>query len=221
MATAKTPKTPTAAKSALKASAANVAAAKPPEEDIVHSADIAAQAAATAATETRKATEKATADIAAAATEIPAPQAAAAPQAPQAAAFQAPAALAEQTRQAGGEMLSRGVGPLLDFSRENAILFVSTGNEIALGLHKLSLSLLDWSAESCDKGVAAGQAMLSARTVEEVMDLSRSMAKDGLQQLLKESSELSALSTKLLEETLVPLPVRFVAAVEKLASHAA
>jgi hypothetical protein len=115
----------------------------------------------------------------------------------------------------------KGVAPLIDFSRDNAILLVSTGNQLALGWHKMSLSLLDWSAESCDKSVAAGRAILSAKTVEEVIDLSQALAKDGLKQLLEEGSELSALSTRLIEDTIVPLPVRLAAAVEKLASHAA
>ena len=120
-----------------------------------------------------------------------------------------------------GETVMKGVTPLIDFSRENAILFVATGNELALGFHKLSLSLIDWSAESCDKSVAAGQAMLAAKTVEEVLDLSQSLARDGLQQLLKEGTELSALSSKLIEDAIVPLPGRLAAAVEKLAFHAA
>lgn len=233
MAIAKTPKTPAApakpaavkapvAKSAVTAKKTAAAAAKAPEEAVIHSAEIAAETAAQATESVTQAAEAAISEAAKTAVS----QARKASSDAAAAMAEAPAAksstaLVVQAKQAGDEMLSRGVGPLLDFGRENAILLVSAGNELALGLHKLSLSLLDWSAESCDKGVAASQAMLSARTVEEVMDLSRSMAKDGLQQILKESSELSALSTKLLEETLVPLPVRFVAAVEKLASHAA
>jgi len=128
-------------------------------------------------------------------------------------------AATKATRDAGDSVL-KGVAPLLEFSRDNAILLVSTGNQLALGLHKLSLSLLDWSAESCDKGVAAGQAMLSAKTVEEVFDLSQSLAKDSLEQFLKEGSELSKLSAKLIEDTIVPLPSRLAAAVEKLTSHA-
>jgi len=130
------------------------------------------------------------------------------------------AVVAKAAEKPQGDLL-KGVVPFLDFSRDNAILFVAAGNEFALGLHKLSLSLIDWSAESCDKGVAAGQAILSAKSVEEVLDLSQSLAKDGLEQLLKEGSELSALSSKLIEDTFVPLSGRLVAAVEKLASHAA
>lgn len=221
MAIAKTPKTttaaakPAAAKPAVAAKKPAVskpaAAAKAPEEAVVHSAEVAAETTAQVAesvtASAEKTVETATAEIVEAAAKTPAAKAS--------------TAIVKQAKVAGDEMLSRGVTPLLDFSRENAILMVSTGNEFALGLHKLSLSLLDWSAESCDKSVAAGQKMLSAKTVEEVMDLSQSLATDGFKQILKEGSELSALSTKLFEDTLVALPGRFAANVEKLASHAA
>lgn len=119
------------------------------------------------------------------------------------------------------EKLRSGVETFLEFGRDNAILLVSAGNDFALGFHKLSLSLIDWSAESCDKSVAGASALMSAKTVEEVIGLSQSLAQDGIQQLLKEGSELGSLSSKLVEETLVPLPGRLVAAVEKLAAHAA
>jgi hypothetical protein len=69
--------------------------------------------------------------------------------------------------------------------------------------------------------VVGASALLSAKTVEEVIGLSQSLVKDGFQQLLKEGTELGSLSTKLLEETFVPLPGRMVAVVEKLAAHAA
>jgi len=173
------------------------AAEKPAEEAVVHSAKIVPE---------------------------PAPQPAAKPAEPVVEAVapkpaKAVAEVAKATHDAGDTVL-KGVAPLLEFSRDNAILLVSTGNQLALGLHKLSLSLLDWSAESCDKGVAASQAILSAKTVEEVIDLSQSLAKDSLEQFLKEGSELSKLSAKLIEDTIVPLPSRLAAAVEKLASHA-
>ena len=218
MAIAKTPKTTKivpVAKPAAKpavvakkpAAAKPAAVAKAPEEAVIHSAEVAVESTAQVAESVTVAAKEIPSEIVEAAAKAPAAKAA--------------AIVVKQAKAAGDEMLSKGVGPLLDFSRESAILLVSTGNDLALGLHKLSLSWLDWSAESCDKGVAASHAMLSAKTVEEVMTLSRSLAQDGLQQILKESSELSALSAKLLEDTLVPLPGRFAATVEKLASHAA
>ncbi|HLY89210.1 MAG TPA: phasin family protein [Acetobacteraceae bacterium] len=240
MATAKTPKkvaaaAPAAAKSAARAvkakpAPARAAVAKAPEDAIVHSAEIvgepAAQPARKAAAEVTKAVEKAT-EVAAKAVDATVAETSA----EVTKTTDTVAKIAEKPSKAvavvgkaadkAQDSVLKGVVPFLDFSRDNAILLVAAGNELALGLHKLSLSLLDWSAESCDKGVAAGQAMLSAKSVEEVFDLSQSLAKDGFNQLLKEGSELSALSSKLIEDTIVPLPGRLVAAVEKLASHAA
>jgi hypothetical protein len=224
---------------------ARAAVAKAPEDAIVHSAEIlgkpVAQVTEKAAVETTKAVEKATAVATKAADAIVTKPAEKAPEVVAKAAdkstveatkaadtvteiasapSKAVAVVAKVAEKTQGDLL-KGVVPFLDFSRDNAILLVAAGNQFALGLHKMSLSLIDWSAESCDKGVAAGQAMLSAKTVEEVFDLSQSLAKDGLEQLLKEGSALGALSSKLIEDTIVPLPGRLVAAVEKLASHAA
>jgi len=207
------------AKPAAKPAPVRAAAAKAPEEAVVHSAEIVSEtvakaAEATAETVTAAATK--TADHAA-------PQLEKAVEAVKEIADK-PSKAVTVVKKAAGEAqddVLKTVTPFLDFSRDNAILLVSAGNELALGLHKLSLSLIDWSAASCDKSVAAGHAILSATSVEEVIDLSQSLAKDSLEQLFKEGSELSALSSKLIEDTIVPLPGRLVAAVEKLASHTA
>jgi hypothetical protein len=211
MAIAKTPKTalvkPAAApkvaakvvapKPAAKPAAKAASAAKTPEDAVIHSTEVAAQAVEAAA--------KAVETVVAETVEAVKP----------AKAVAAPKAVKETE-----EKILVGVETFLEFGRDNAILLVSAGNDLALGLHKLSQSLLDWSAESCDKSVAGASALLSAKTVEEVIDLSQEMAKDGLQQLLKESSELGSLSSKLFENTFAALPGRMVAVVEKLASHA-
>jgi len=235
MATAKTPKkipaaAPAAVKSApasravkAKPAPARAAVAKAPEDAIVHSAEVAEpvapaveKVAETAAPVVETAVETAAAEIAKAADAVT-------ESVPVPIAYKPSKAVAVVAKAAdkAEDAMMKGVVPFLDFSRDNAILLVAAGNQVVLSLHKMSLSLIDWSAESCDKGVAAGQAILSAKSVEEVLDLSQSLAKDGFDQLLKEGSELSALSSKLIEDTIVPLPGRLVAAVEKLASHAA
>jgi len=205
MATAKTPKTtpvkPAAVKPAAKPAVAKAAsAAKPPEDAVVHSTEIAAQAV--------EAVTQAVEAVAAEVAESVAKPAKAISAAP----------VAKLPKETEAKML-QSVETFLEFGRDNAILLVSTGNELALGWHKLSLSLLDWSAESCDKSVAGASALFSAKTVEEVLDLSQEMARDGLQQILKESSEIGTLSTKLFENTVAPLAGRMVANVEKLAAH--
>lgn len=237
-----------AVKAKAKPAPARAAAAKSPEDAVVHSAEIVGKAAEKAGAETAKVAEKTTevaAKVVDAAVVKPAEKAPEAAKAVEAAVTKLPekvsaevgksvdtvteiaakpskaVAVVKKAAEKTQDDLLKGVVPFLDYSRENAILLVAAGNEFALGLHKLSLSLIDWSAESCDKGVAAGQAMLSAKTVEEVIDLSQTLAKDGFEQLLKEGSELSALSSKLIEDTIVPLPGRLAAAVEKLAAHAA
>ena len=211
MATAKTPKT-APAKAAVKPAAVKLAApkpaaakpaavAKPPEEAVIHSTEIAAEAVVTVPQAVEAAAEKVSPEVA----EAVKP---------------AKAVIAKAVKPAEDKML-QGVETFLEFGRDNAILLVSAGNDFALGLHKLSLSLIDWSAESCDKSVVGASALLSAKTVEEVLGLSQSLAKDGFEQLLKEGTELGSLSTKLLEDTFAPLPGRMVAAVEKLAAHSA
>jgi hypothetical protein len=219
MATAKTPKKTSAARPPARP-AARPAAAKSPEDAIVHSAEIVGDTVAKSADTAAERTVQAARTVSEAA-----PAAARTADTIAETAVRQPArAVTTVAAKAAGETqetVMKGVVPFLDFGRDHAILMITAGNEFALGLHRMSQSLIDWSAESCDRGVAAGQAMLSAKTVEEVIDLSQALAKDGLQQLLKEGNELSALSSKLIEDTIVPLPGRLVAAVEKLAAHAA
>jgi phasin family protein len=75
--------------------------------------------------------------------------------------------------------------------------------------------------ESLEDSVAAGKALVGAKTLKEVIDVSSSLAKSSFDKMVAESSKLSQLSSKLAEEALAPINSRVNAAVQKITKTAA
>jgi len=110
---------------------------------------------------------------------------------------------------------------MLQFGKENVEAVVKSGSIVAKGVQDLSHSLVTLAQASMDEQVAAGKALIGAKSIKEVMDLSSSMAKTNFDKLVAEGNKLTQISTKLAEEAFSPLTVRVTAAVEKFFKTAA
>jgi phasin family protein len=113
------------------------------------------------------------------------------------------------------------VEELIAFNQANAEAVVAAGQSLALGLQKITSSLIEWSQASLESGIKTGQALVSAGSVDDVIELSQSAAKHGLDTLLEESTLITTLSTKLVEDSFAPLRSRVTAVVDKLSALAA
>jgi phasin family protein len=110
---------------------------------------------------------------------------------------------------------------LLQFSKENVEAVVRSGSIFAKGVQDFSHSLVVLAQTSIDEQVAASKALIGAKSLKEVIDLSSTAAKTNFDKMLAESSKLSQITSKLAEEALVPLSTRVSAAVEKFFKSAA
>ena len=72
-----------------------------------------------------------------------------------------------------------------------------------------------------DAQVAASKALIGAKSLKEVVDVSSSVAKTNLDLLVVEGSKLTQISTKLAEQAFDPLSTRVSATVERLIKTAA
>ena len=67
-----------------------------------------------------------------------------------------------------------------------------------------------------EEGVAAGKAVMGARTYHEVMELQSGFAQASMQRFLDTTTRLGEMSIKLTNEAFEPVNARLSAAVEKL-----
>lgn len=95
------------------------------------------------------------------------------------------------------------------------------GTIFSKGLQDIGKLVLGLAQASVEEGVAASQQLLAAKTLRELVDVQSAVAKQQFDRLLGESSRLSDLSVKLVEESFAPLTERVTATVEKMVKRAA
>ena len=120
-----------------------------------------------------------------------------------------------------GAVAFKNYEDLLQFGKENVEAVVKSGSIVARGVQDLSHTLVVLAQASIDEQVAASKALIGAKSLKEIIDLSSTMAKTNFDKLMAEGSKLTQISTKLAEEALVPLSSRMSAAVERFFKTAA
>ena len=130
------------------------------------------------------------------------------------------AATKEQVEKASAQLL-KGYEEYTAFSKANLDALVKSGTVAAKGAEDLNKELLAFARASFDKSVAAGRALLSAKSINEVVELQNSYAKQSFDSFVAEATKLQELSVKVANEAFAPLNARVNAAVEKFAKPAA
>jgi phasin family protein len=120
-----------------------------------------------------------------------------------------------------GAVAFKNYEDMLQFGRENVEAVVKAGSIVAKGVQDLSHQWVVLAQASIDEQVAVGKALIGAKSIKEVVDLSSTAAKTGFDKLFSEGSKLSQASTKVAEEAISPLTTRMSAAVEKFFKTAA
>jgi phasin family protein len=114
-----------------------------------------------------------------------------------------------------------GYDEILKFNKDNFDAWVKSGTVVARGVQDLSKSFVVLAQETLEESVAATRALAGARTFQEAVDLSSSLAKSSLDKIVAEGSKITQLSSKLAEEAIAPISVRVDAAVHRFTRTAA
>jgi phasin family protein len=120
-----------------------------------------------------------------------------------------------------GPDIFKGYADILQFSKDNLEALITSGNIVVRGVEDLSKTVVTLAKESLEDSVAASKALVGAKTLKEVVDLSSSLAKSNFDKVVAESSKFGQLSSKLAEEAYAPINSRVEAAVQKLTKSAA
>ncbi len=120
-----------------------------------------------------------------------------------------------------GAVAFKNYEELLAFGRENVEAIVASSTVVARGVQDISKSFVLLAQESIDDQVAASKALIGAKTLREVVDLSSQYAKSNFDKLVAEGNKLSQISAKLAEEAMAPLSVRVSATMDRITKTAA
>ena len=120
-----------------------------------------------------------------------------------------------------GATVFKNYEDLLQFGRENVEAMVKAGSVVAKGVQDLSHQWVALAQASIDEQVAVGKALIGAKSIKEVVDLSSTVAKTSFDKLLAEGSKFTQVSSKMAEEAISPLTNRVSAAVERFFKTAA
>jgi phasin family protein len=115
----------------------------------------------------------------------------------------------------------KGYEEFLEFGKANVEALLKSSSIMVRGVQDLSQSIASMAQESFEESVSTSKALIGAKTLKEMLDLSSSLAKANFDKLLVETGRLSQLSTKLAEDAFAPLNKRVDAAVQKFAKVAA
>lgn len=109
-----------------------------------------------------------------------------------------------------------GYQDVLQFGKDNVEALVRSSTIVVRGVQDLSKTVVSLAQESIEDSVATGKALIGAKTLKEVVDLSSALLKSNFDKVVAESARLGQMSTKLAEEAFAPLNSRFEVTVQKL-----
>ncbi len=119
-----------------------------------------------------------------------------------------------------GNAAFKGYEDVLQYSKANVDAFVQASTILARGVQEISKELVSLAQAQIEDSVGVSKALLGAKTLKEVIDLSSSVAKTNFDKLVAEGAKLNQLTTKLAEEAYAPINQRVEATVSQISKAA-
>ncbi len=119
----------------------------------------------------------------------------------------------------GFERAVKGYDQWADFSRENMDAWMRSANAAAKGLEAINTETLTFSRQSMEESLAAAKQVMTARSVQEWIELQSDFTKSAFDSYVGQMTKVSDLFAKSARETLEPLNGRFNALVEIVQSR--
>lgn len=120
----------------------------------------------------------------------------------------------EQVEKASAQVL-KGYEDLAAFNKDTVDAVVLSSTIAARGSEELSREVAAFARTNFDASVAAGKALLGAKTFQEVVELQSSYAKSSFESFIAEARKIQELSAKITNDAFAPLNARVNAAAEQ------
>ncbi|WP_029009835.1 phasin family protein [Azospirillum halopraeferens] len=121
----------------------------------------------------------------------------------------------EQVEKAAAQLL-KGYEELAALTKENVDALVLSGTIVAKGAEEAGKQMAAYTQASMEKGVAAGKAAFTVKSLRELFDLQNAYVKQSVDSFVTESTRMQELSAKIANEAFAPINARVNATVAKL-----
>jgi hypothetical protein len=130
-----------------------------------------------------------------------------------------------ETRQIGPDFeaavsVPLGLESLADLGRANFAAVTKANRALSEGLQAIGQQLFAYATNSLETASQTATALLGAKTLDEVMELNRALAKSTLNTVAERSAKLSEMGMVVASETFAPLGGRVEAALHRLTRSA-
>jgi len=113
------------------------------------------------------------------------------------------------------EAAVRGYQDAATFGKDTVQAIVAAGNAAAKQMEAISAELLAYNKSALEDGIAAAKALMTAKTLKEVLDLQTEFAKSAFDSYLAQTAKLGEMTVKLAQQSIDPINTRMQVAVEK------
>ncbi len=126
-------------------------------------------------------------------------------------------ALTKENLTKANDQLFKGYDDMTKTGKENVDAFVQASTVFARAVEDMSKAVFAYTQASVDMSVSTGKALLTAKSLREVVDLQNEFARTSFDSLLAEATKLSELSVKAANQALEPIQARVNATVATFA----
>lgn len=127
-------------------------------------------------------------------------------------------------KEANGEIpaaVLSGYEQLADLGRENFAAVMQANAALTEGLDAIGKEMMVYARSSFERYAETAAALLSAKTLEDVLQLQTDFAKGSFERLIERSTKLSEMGMRVANEAFAPLGGRVEAAFQRLSKQAA
>ena len=117
--------------------------------------------------------------------------------------------------------VAKGYGEFAALQKDGMDALIKAGTIWAKGAEDLGKACFAVAKEAAEAGNEAAKALLSAKSLKEIVDLQNELARKSFDKSLSESVKLSELSMKVANDAFQPIQQQFTAAIEKAGKIAA
>ncbi len=128
---------------------------------------------------------------------------------------QAVALTQEQVEKASSSVFD-GYEEAASLGKDNMDAYVLSSTVVAQGFEALGKEVITYTQAAMEASMAAAQALVAAKTLEEVIELQTEYSRNSIDSMVAESAKLTDLSIALAHDALEPLQTRVTVTVEKM-----
>lgn len=114
------------------------------------------------------------------------------------------------------DAVAKGVDDAAKLSKDQVEAYVTAGNVASKGLETINAEVMAFTKTQVEDQISAAKAMMSAKTLQELIELQNGYAKSAFEAYTAHTTKLSEVATKVAQDAFAPINAQVQATVEKM-----